>query len=151
MNTALSPDHIAPCGMNCALCRAYQEVGNPLKKGAKRKTCPGCIPRGKHCLHMADACDAVGKGLVRFCLMCERFPCGRLKRLDKRYRTKYHMSMIENLVLIRDRGMDAFLQAQKDAWTCEACGEHLVCCHNGLCLSCDSDVLKQNKRYRWGE
>ncbi|HAE43388.1 MAG TPA: hypothetical protein DCG34_10825, partial [Clostridiales bacterium] len=49
---------IAPCGMNCALCIAYQFRDKDLnKKGFKRMYCPGCIPRGKHCTHMADKCE----------------------------------------------------------------------------------------------
>ena len=37
----------------------------------------------------------------------EGFPCWRLKQLDRRYRTKYHMSMLENLAaIIRPVGPD---------------------------------------------
>jgi hypothetical protein len=79
------------------------------------------------------------------------FPCARLKQLDKRYRTKYHMSMIDNLYFIRDKGMEAFLKEQEQRWACGKCGDHLVCCHNGLCLACDLDTVLQNKKFRWGE
>jgi hypothetical protein len=27
----------------------------------------------------------------------------------------------------------------------------VVCCHNGLCLKCDLERLKMDKKYRWGE
>ena len=151
MSHSLQPALIAPCGMNCALCAAYQAQRYDLnKKGLRRKYCPGCIPRGEHCLHMASVCDAVGKGQVRFCFACEAFPCARLKRLDKRYRTKYHMSMIANLRFIQQNGIDAFLKNQEETWGCQNCGDGFVCCHNGLCLGCELDVLKADKRYRWG-
>jgi hypothetical protein len=81
--------------------------------------------------------------------MCADFPCKRLRALDKRYRSKYHMSMIENLTFIREHGTAAFLERQKEKWACGRCG-HEVCCHNGLCLSCDLDILRHNKKYRWG-
>ena len=143
---------VAPCGMNCALCWAYQAQAYDLKKqGFNRKYCPGCNPRGKHCLHMSKICETVGKGRVRFCYECADFPCERLKRLDLRYRTKYHLSMIDNLRFIRDQGMEAFLRNQENRWTCEKCGEHMVCCHNGLCLYCDLEYLKKNRKFRWGE
>jgi hypothetical protein len=143
---------IAPCGMNCALCWAYQAQAYDLQKqGFNRKYCPGCIPRGEHCTHMRNVCDTVGKGLVRFCFECEKFPCERLKRLDKRYRTKYHMSMIRNLRMIREQGMEAFLKAQDAQWRCGKCGGHMICCHNGLCLHCDLEYLKKNRKFRWGE
>ena len=142
---------IAPCGMNCGLCISYQFNMSDLNKaGFKRKYCPGCIPRGENCTFMADHCDLIGQGIVRFCFECENFPCKRLKALDKRYRTKYHLSMIENLNSIRDFGMENFLDGERIKWACPKCGE-LICCHNGLCLNCNLDTLKQNKKYRWGE
>lgn len=152
MPQPILPELIAPCGMNCALCWAYQAMRYDLqKKGIRRKYCPGCEPRGEHCLHMRDHCETVGQGRVRFCFECESYPCARLKQLDKRYRTKYHMSMIENLNTLRDKGMDAFLRDQEERWTCRQCGEALLCCHNGLCLSCNLDTVLQNKKFRWGE
>jgi hypothetical protein len=27
----------------------------------------------------------------------------------------------------------------------------VICCHNGLCLNCNLDKLRQKKTYRWGE
>ena len=99
---------------------------------------------------MKAKCDLVGKGLVRFCFDCEYFPCTRLKALDKRYRTKYHLSMITNLEFIKEYGMQAFLDQETPKWTCPECGS-LICCHNGLCLNCNLDVFKKNRKYRWGE
>lgn len=142
---------IAPCGMNCALCIAYQSMENDLnKQGFRRTYCPGCIPRGKNCLHMGDRCAQLRDGKLRFCYRCEAFPCKRLKSLDKRYRGKYHMSMIENLKYVQVNGMDAFLEKEKVRWRCPACGG-VICCHNGLCLHCDLSTLRMNKKYRWQE
>ena len=142
---------IAPCGMNCSLCIAYQFKEKDLnKRGFHKKYCPGCLPRGKNCLHMGDVCELLGKGKIRFCFECEDYPCKRLKALDKRYRTKYHMSMIENLNYIRDNGLKSFLENEKNKWRCTGCGGR-ICCHNGLCLNCNIDVLVQNRRYRWNE
>jgi hypothetical protein len=141
---------IAPCGMNCSLCIAYQFRKNDLnKQGFHRMYCPGCRPRGKHCLHMANACELLGKGSVRFCYECSDFPCRRLKSLDKRYRSKYHMSMIENLQFIQTHGMEKFLVKEEKQWQCPECGAQ-ICCHNGLCLQCSIETLRQNKKYRWG-
>lgn len=93
---------IAPCGMNCGLCIAYQFKENDLnKRGFHKKYCPGCIPRGENCTHMKDACELLAKGSIRFCFECESFPCKRLKALDKRYRTKYHKVAI---VYLHEKG-----------------------------------------------
>jgi len=120
------------------------------KQGFRRKYCPGCLPRGKNCTHMKDKCELVGKGLIRFCYECKDFPCKRLKGLDKRYSTKYHMSMIENLKFISEHGMKLFLEREETKWRCPECGA-TICCHNGICLNCDLDKLRQNRKFRWGE
>lgn len=154
MNQSSGKDNIfliAPCGMNCSLCVAYQFREKDLnKKGFQRTYCPGCIPRGKNCTHMADSCKLLAKGQVRFCFECESYPCKRLKLLDKRYRTKYHMSMIENLDFIKTNGAEKFLEMQAEKWKCSNCGG-MICCHNGLCLECNLDVFLKNKKYRWDE
>lgn len=142
---------IAPCGMNCSLCVAYQFGAKDLnKKGFRKRYCPGCIPRGKNCTHMGDQCQLLAEGSIRFCTECGDFPCKRLNVLDKRYKTKYHMSMIENLKCINEHGIKTFLTTQKANWACPVCGE-MICCHNGLCLNCSMDKLQQNKKYRWNE
>lgn len=142
---------IAPCGMNCALCVSYLAMSNDLnQKGFNKKYCPGCIPRGRNCVHMADSCKTLGRGMLRFCYQCPDFPCERLNSLDKRYRTKYHMSMIENQQAIRDNGMATFLREEEKKWACPECGG-VICCHNGLCLACDVEKLRQRKGYRWDD
>ena len=141
----------APCGMNCGLCISYLAMKHELnKKGFARRYCAGCLPRGKNCTFMANHCNLLGKGLVRFCYECVNFPCRRLKDLDKRYRTKCHMSMIENLEFIKKCGMESFLEKETVKWSCPECGG-TICCHNGLCLNCSLDKLRQNKKYRWEE
>ncbi|UWG96297.1 DUF3795 domain-containing protein [Dehalobacter sp. DCM] len=142
---------IAPCGMNCGLCVSYLAMKHDLKKkGFSKSYCAGCLPRGKNCAFMKKQCDLLGNGHVRFCYECDSFPCKRLKALDKRYRTKYHLSMIDNLKCIQEKGMAEFLDKEEAKWRCAECGDR-ICCHNGLCLSCSLDILRQNRSYRWGE
>jgi len=142
---------IAPCGMNCALCISYLAMKIDLNtQGFSRRYCPGCRPRGKHCTFMKSHCSLVGKGLVQYCYECNDYPCARLKALDKRYRSKYHMSMLDNLEWIQRQGIKSFLAQQEQAWRCPQCGG-VICCHNGLCLQCGLDTLRHNKRYRWDE
>ncbi|MFA5421334.1 MAG: DUF3795 domain-containing protein [Bacilli bacterium] len=134
----LKSDLVAPCGMNCGLCLSFQFREYDLNRhGFHRRYCPGCIPRGENCSFMAKSCELLKKGLVRFCFECEQFPCPRLKRLDERYRTKYHLSMIENLQHIKERGMDDFLASQEKRWQCPNCGQ-VECCHTNSCLACDA-------------
>lgn len=148
--SAIRGELIAPCGMNCGVCVSYLAREHDLKsKGLKRVYCDGCLPRGKNCLHMSGSCELLRDGRVRFCYECEDFPCKRLKALDKRYRTKYHLSMIENLTAIKERGIDNFLEAEQEKWGCRKCGG-TVSCHIGLCLACEIDILLSDRTYRWG-
>jgi len=141
---------VAPCGMNCAICVSYLAMKNDLKnKGFQKKYCEGCLACSNSC-SIKRNCMKLRKGLVRFCFECGEYPCEKLKALDKRYRNKYHMSMLENLEFIRKHGVDKFLEKEEDKWRCPECGG-TVCCHNGLCLNCSLETLKQNKKYRWGE
>ena len=133
---------IAPCGMNCGVCTNYLAMQNDLKKkGFHKSYCNGCRPRGKNCTYMSKHCDLLSKGLISFCYECGDFPCRRLKALDKRYRTFYHMSMIENLVFIKEYGIEGFLKKETEKWKCPECG-YVISCHNGVCLRCHLDDLR---------
>ena len=121
---------IAPCWINCGVCMAHLR---------KKNKCPGCrgddagkpitriICKIKTCLHFQ-------KKNLKFCFSCSDFPCGILEHLDKRYRTKYKVNVIENLNFIKKYGVKKFQAEEKIKWTC-LCGG-TVCVHKGHCLTC---------------
>jgi hypothetical protein len=74
-------------------------------------------------------------GKLRYCSDCGKFPCDRLQHRDKRYRTKYGMSMIENLENIKRSGVRNFLKQEKIRWTCCGCDE-ILCVHKESCMNC---------------
>ena len=122
---------IASCGMNCGICRAYLREKNK---------CPGC--RGDDTNKPVTRvgckiknCEAFKKEDITFCFECKDFPCDNLKHLDNRYRTKYNMSMIENLENIKNFGIKKFLENEGVRWACPECGG-TICVHNGYCYSC---------------
>jgi hypothetical protein len=136
---------VAPCGMNCAICGNYLAQQYDLKKsGIQKSYCAGCRPRGKNCAFMKKNCALIGEGRIQYCYLCADFPCRRLKNLDKRYRTKYHMSMIENLIYIKEQGIDKFLEKEAEKWQCPECGG-VISCHNGICYNCGLDKLKNRE------
>ena len=126
---------IAPCGMNCGLCRAYNAYvhGVPRQRG-KVTHCSGCLPRAKNC-YIKRSCKKLSKQQIRLCSECETMPCSKLGRLDRRYRERYNMSMVENLKIIKAQGMQEFLRVQAERYTCPKCGD-LVCVHDGKCYNC---------------
>jgi hypothetical protein len=122
---------IAPCGINCGVCAAYLRVKNP---------CPGCrVPDpNKPVTRLRckiKTCRTFQNGSAKYCFECKDFPCDVLKHLDKRYRTRYHMSEIENLEYIRDNGIRKFLKYEEKRWTCSKCGG-TICVHKGYCVGC---------------
>jgi hypothetical protein len=75
--------------------------------------------------------------------------------LDKRYRERFHLSMLENLAFIKDQGTDAFLQKEEEKWQCPGCGG-TISCHNGICFDCGierlkAQAIKKTGLYRWEE
>ena len=109
---------IAPCGMNCRLCWGYIREKN---------TCPGCRdlarPESRKSRSRSGCvvtnCDRLAGSKSPYCSeRCDRFPCARLKQLDKRYRTKYGMSMLANLRRIAEAGIRRFIREEKEKWTC---------------------------------
>jgi hypothetical protein len=128
----LSRNLIAPCGMNCGICKGYHR---------EKRKCSGCRQMSKNkpeycrkCIIMH--CEILKKNKMDFCSdKCEKYPCNRLKNLDKRYKNKYHMSMLENLEYIKKHGIGKFLEKENKKWACPKCGG-IVTCHGGVCLSC---------------
>ena len=124
--------------MNCGLCRAYAR---------DRKACPGCRGddnlKSKSCVTCRiKNCEKITKGGVRYCFGCDSFPCFVLDRLDKRYRTKYSMSMMDNLKNIRELGIRNFIENEKKKWVCPGCGK-IICVHKESCISCGYKWRKQ--------
>ncbi len=122
---------IAPCGMNCHLCRDYIRG---------KKPCPGCRGddslKSKACVSCKiNNCEKITEGRIKYCFSCGSFPCAALNHLDNRYRTRYAMSIIDNLKGIREFGIRDFIKNEKERWACPECGE-LICVHKDNCISC---------------
>jgi hypothetical protein len=125
-------DLVAPCGMNCAICLGYireknrclgcRKVDEGRSSSRVRCTIRNCpVLREQKMKHCSDACDT--------------YPCRRLRSLDKRYRTRYGMSMIENLENIKRSGVREFVRNEKTRWECGKCGR-TICVHRDSCLGC---------------
>jgi len=130
---------IAPCGMNCALCAGYLAYSHHLKKvRGKIHHCQGCRIRNKQCAFLKGRCKnkKLLNNEINYCFECRYFPCSSLKAIDERYRMRYHMSMIDNLLFIRENGVKKFLTKEYKKWQCKKCGD-IICCHNGKCYHCD--------------
>lgn len=126
---------IAPCGMNCRLCWGFTR---------KQNSCPGCLvddrdetkkSKSRHTCTIRNCDQLASFDSVRCSSRCERFPCKRMRQLDKRYRSRYGMSMIANLQMIEESGIRDFIRGEKLKWNCPACGA-LICVHKRQCIEC---------------
>jgi hypothetical protein len=122
---------IAPCGINCRLCRAY--VRN-------KKECPGC--RGDDSFKSKtraacaiENCEKLIEGDFKYCFSCDDFPCARLRHLERRYTSNYGVSVLNNLMEIQEKGISSFVKSENKKWICSKCGE-VICMHKGQCISC---------------
>lgn len=129
---------IAACGMNCGICIGHLRENRP---------CGGCFKKDdenkpKHCRSCNIVnCEFLSKTKSGFCYDCEQYPCTRLKNLDKRYRKNYGMSMLDNLELIKQFGLDEFIKKEEQRWLCQNCGSSL-CVHRDFCLNCNAERVK---------
>jgi hypothetical protein len=130
---------IAACGMNCTICLAHLR---------RKNTCQGCRidyspkPVTRACCKIKN-CTSLSDTPSGFCFECTEYPCKRLKQLDKRYRTKYKMSMIENLNNIKSFGIDEFVKNEQGRWRCPHCGS-VICVHKGYCLICQASLFHKD-------
>jgi hypothetical protein len=152
MSEVFTADLIAPCGMNCGICKAYLAYsrGVPYQKG-KISHCIGCLDRNKNCAFIKRGCEKLRKKQIRFCYECAEMPCKELAKLDEYYCTRYGMSMVENQEMIRVKGMDEFLKSQREKYRCPSCGD-VISVHDGKCYACDFQAQKpkgSNPKQRW--
>jgi hypothetical protein len=123
---------IAPCGVICDICLGFQRTKNQ---------CVGCNEKGNkpyHCTACSiKLCPEKNGNEELLCHECNKFPCRRIKNLDKRYITKYGESPINNLQSIKENGLKKFIKTEKEKWKCQKCGQ-LLCVHREECLYCGS-------------
>ena len=121
---------IAPCGLICDLCLGAQRTKN---------TCFGCNDernKPSYCSKcIIKNCIEKNGNDKQLCFKCKKYPCKRLKALEKRYSTKYGESLFENFERIKTLGIRDFVKEADQKWRCKECGEY-VCVHRDVCLHC---------------
>ena len=128
-----TPELIAPCGMNCGICIAF--FGYTMRGKKRKHTCITCRLRERHCAFIKKQCGKLKDGEIEYCFECMDFPCKNLTTLDRRYRIKYRMSMIENLQELKEKGMETFLANQERRYKCPKCRD-IISVHDRKCYAC---------------
>ncbi|RPI92516.1 MAG: DUF3795 domain-containing protein [Chloroflexi bacterium] len=131
----ISTTLLAPCGMNCAVCYAHLRA---------KKPCPGCrgqdASKPEHCRKCKIKDCAISQE-IDFCFECPAFPCATIKRLDKSYRQRYQVSLIDNAIRIKTVGARQYLIEEKEKWTCSRCGG-VISLHDRLCSKCGKEMKR---------
>src|SRR5665647_3582462 len=109
MAKAFTSELIAPCGMNCGICKSYLAYsrGVPYKKG-EVSHCNGCLVRDKNCAFIKRDCLRKVCKNLRFCYECEDMPCKQLAKLDELYNVRYGMSTV-SYTHLRAHETDSYL------------------------------------------
>jgi hypothetical protein len=98
----------APCGLYCGAC------GEP--------GCIGCVDGNE--LDWIKTCEfricARDRG-IDLCCFCDEFPCDPLDRF-MHDPWPHHNSIRGNFDFILEHGVDKWLEAQNEEWSCDVCG-----------------------------
>ena len=130
----ITAEMIAPCGLNCSLCKRALSETNP---------CPGCRgPKENKPEFCSDQCGIILcrkriENGYRFCDECPDYPCADVTEKETRYTSRYPLyeSPAQNLREIRENGMEKFLEKEREERVCGECG-HIVSVHTGICSGC---------------
>jgi hypothetical protein len=135
----MNKDTIAPCGIICDLCYGFQRT---------KDRCKGCNAEGWHTSHCENCriknCPEKQGDTHLLCIDCPKFPCRRIRDLEKRYTMHYGESPIQNMREIKEVGLEAFITRQEELWRCDVCGA-LLCVHRDRCLSCSAERVVQSE------
>lgn len=125
----IDPLMFAPCGMNCLVC--YRHCYH-------KKPCAGCFKgdmgKPEHCRRCAIK-SCLSEKKKTFCFDCAEYPCKQIKRLEKSYQTRYGASLLANSQYVKENGPAAFMEQQKERFTCPVCGG-VISIHDAECSEC---------------
>lgn len=129
MPNEINSKMLATCGINCATCYKHVRTKN---------VCNGCKIRDEILSHSCRNCAinecANSKG-HEYCFQCNEYPCKLIKPLINRYKSVHKVMLIENSNFIKEHGLSAFMQKEKERYACKKCGG-VIDRHYGKCSEC---------------
>lgn len=126
MPDKIESEMIAVCGVYFTACSAYLNTKNP---------CPGCrAPKNEHTRKSCKNClkkECAFEQSLNWCFECEKFPCSKIKSLNKRYMENYNIDLVQNGIDAKS-DMEIFLDNQRKRFTCDNCGG-IIDQHSKIC------------------
>lgn len=106
------------CGLFCGTCPSFLDG-----------ECEGCLSKKNSCYcnnHFKNCADE--KRITR-CYECHYFPCQKLEEFKESHFVNgisHHHNIILNLKRMKEVGVEAFIEEEKEANTCPVCGKMIV-------------------------
>jgi hypothetical protein len=113
------------CGLYCGGCSSYQETKTGAKPTANGESapCEGCASAvvAPWCAECGIKACARKKG-VRYCLLCDEYPCAKLMDFTNDPRYPYHKEVHRDMARLKEIGQEAWMREQSARWICPKCG-----------------------------
>lgn len=133
------------CGLYCGACDVFiaNEKGT-LEESAKEwdmkpedLMCHGC-KSGTNAVY-CRTCDikkCAESKEVEFCYQCEEYPCTLLVEF-RNDEHPHHSVVLKNQEIIKEKGVQKWLEEQEKRWTCPECGTQFAW-YDTVCKKCQS-------------
>lgn len=125
----LSTETAGICGLFCGTCQAFPDY------------CAGCLSDrvAAPCVQCSHGFrDCAAEHQVTWCWECADFPCGRLEQFSKEHIVNgicHHAHVIDDLRLMKEIGVEAWVAQQTAQHTCPHCG-NLIHWFESSCQVC---------------
>ena len=107
-----------------------------------KKSYAGCLnsDQGKpeHC-RKCKIKECIKDKRLTYCFECSDYPCKLIKNLEKSYNQRYQASLMENSEYVQQKGLEAFMEQQKEKYTCSKCGG-IISIHDRECSECQEKM-----------
>lgn len=135
------------CGLYCGACEVLianknetvEVIARTWNVEPEQLGCSGCKSaiNAVYCVDCGIKRCAENKK-VEYCFECDEYPCSRLVtfRNDEH---PHHSIVLQNLDLVRNQGIDQWLEQQRIRWNCPNCGKGFSW-YDKICAVCGSEL-----------
>lgn len=127
---------VSYCGIYCGACPGFHK--------GRCKGCRTAVRKSSHkrsCGYGMRICCEEKE--IDYCGQCEEYPCSKINRLIRSQKSRmeydYRHDIPKNFEMIKEEGLNVWLNSQVKKWTCSKCGGQGVF-YNLICWDCKSPL-----------
>ncbi len=117
--------YLSCCGLFCGACSSMllKEKQDKVEDASHfvcdfdESPCEGCGEGNLSTCEFIMCCKDNG---IENCAFCSKFPCEMLIHFSKD-EWPHHIEVIENLKFIKKHGIEAWINQQREIWSCSSC------------------------------